>query len=105
MDTALFIKFASAFSFVIALMLLLSWALKRYGFMGAMVTQHVTRRRLKVVEFLPLDHRRRLVLVRRDDREHLIVLGPQGETVVETDIPVVGDNVVGFSKDQKNVQA
>lgn len=105
MDTALLIKFVSAFSLVIGMMLLLSWALRKYGFMGAVAAQHPLRRRLKVVEFLPLDHRRRLVLVRRDDREHLLVLGPQGETVVETDIPAALDNVVGFSKDQKNVQA
>ena len=54
---------------------------------------------------MPIDNRRRLVLVRRDDREHLLLLGPQGETVVETNIPAAGDNIVEFAKDQKNVQA
>jgi hypothetical protein len=32
--------------------------------------------------------RRRLVLLRRDDVEHLVILSPTGETVVETGIPV-----------------
>src|SRR3990172_6295767 len=104
MDAMLLLKFASAFVFVIALMLLLSWFMKRMGLAGSLMAG-VGRRRLKIVEFLPIDHRRRLVLVRRDDREHLLLLGTQGETVVETNIPVVGDNIVGFAKDQKNVQA
>ncbi|MFQ5564304.1 MAG: FliO/MopB family protein [Parvularculaceae bacterium] len=40
------------------------------------------RKRLTVMESLALDARRRLVIVRCDDKEHLIVLGPAGETVV-----------------------
>ncbi|MCE9508350.1 MAG: flagellar biosynthetic protein FliO [Alphaproteobacteria bacterium] len=104
MDTTLLLKFFSAFVFVIALMLLLSWVMKRMGLAGSMMAG-AGKRRLKIVEFMPLDHRRRLVLVRRDDREHLLLLGPQGETVVETNIPVAGDNIVEFAKDQKNVQA
>jgi flagellar protein FliO/FliZ len=104
MDTMLLLKFFSAFVFVIALMLLLSWVMKRMGLAGSMMA--VTgKRRLKIVEFMPLDHRRRLVLVRRDDREHLLLLGPQGETVVETNIPAACDNLVEFAKDPKNVQA
>ena len=44
------------------------------------------KRRLKVVEALPLDARRRLVLLQRDNKQHLVILGPNGETVIETDI-------------------
>ncbi|MBI3440334.1 MAG: FliO/MopB family protein [Proteobacteria bacterium] len=104
MDTMLLLKFFSAFAFVIILMLLLSLVMKRIGLSGAL-TPATGKRRLKVIEFLPLDHRRRLVLIKRDDQEHLLVLGPQGETVVESNIPAGSDNVVGFLKDQKNVQA
>ncbi len=105
MDALLFIKFLSCFVFVIALMLLLSWVLKKAGVGGVM--PKVSKRRLKVVEFLPLDHKRRLVLVRRDDREHLLVLGPDSETVVETGIAATegdDDQVVSFSRDQRNVK-
>jgi flagellar protein FliO/FliZ len=103
MDAMMLLKFASAFVFVIALMLMVSWLVKRAGLAGALLPG-ANKRRLKVVEFMPLDHRRRLVLIRRDDREHLLLLGPQGETVVETNIPAGADNIVAFSKDQKNVQ-
>lgn len=39
-------------------------------------------RRLKVTESLMIDPRRRLVLVRLDGREHLILCGPAGDVVV-----------------------
>jgi flagellar protein FliO/FliZ len=39
-------------------------------------------KRMKVTESLMLDPRRRMVIVRCDDREHLILLGPGGDIVV-----------------------
>jgi flagellar protein FliO/FliZ len=41
-----------------------------------------TPKRMKVTESLMLDPRRRMVIVRCDDREHLILLGPGGDIVV-----------------------
>lgn len=52
----------------------------------------IRRRRLQIVEILPLDARRRAILLRRDDREHLVILGTQGETVIETNIESPQDN-------------
>ena len=48
-------------------------------------------RRLQLVETLGLDAKRRLVIVRCDDAEHLIVLGPAGETVIARDLDAVQD--------------
>lgn len=80
------VKFVAAFALVICGMLALAWVMKRAGLSG-----HVLRmggkRRLTIVESMPVDHRRRLVLLRRDDREHLILLGPEHTTVIETAIP------------------
>jgi flagellar protein FliO/FliZ len=39
-------------------------------------------RRLKISESLMLDPRRRLVIVRCDEREHVLLLGPGGDVVV-----------------------
>ena len=39
-------------------------------------------RRLKISESLMIDPRRRLVLVRLDGREHLLLLGPGGDIVI-----------------------
>ena len=49
------------------------------GFVGV-------NRRIGVVEVSPLDSRRKLVLVRRDDVEHLLVVSPTEETVIERNI-------------------
>lgn len=40
------------------------------------------QKRMKVSESLMLDPRRRLVIVRCDDREHVLLLGPGGDVVV-----------------------
>ncbi|MEO1136425.1 MAG: flagellar biosynthetic protein FliO [Pseudomonadota bacterium] len=44
------------------------------------------KRRLSVSEMLPLDARRRLALIRCDEREYLVILGPAGETLVASDL-------------------
>lgn len=83
-------KFAAALVFVLALMGGLALALRRFGLsrpIGA-----VGKRRLKIVEILPIDSRRRAVLLRRDGREHLVILGANGETVVETGIEAGQDD-------------
>jgi flagellar protein FliO/FliZ len=105
MDTLLLLKFFSVFVFVISLMLLFGWGLKKSGLGGPMLKK-AGARRLQIVEHLPIDHKRRLVLVRRDDREHLLVLGAESETVIEAGIPAAADEaeVVSFSKEQRNVK-
>jgi len=105
MDALLLLKFFSAFVFVIALMLLSSWLIKRLNLPGTLAQKGVVKRRLKVVEFLPVDQHRRLVLVRCDDREHLLLLGRQGEMVVAANLPADSNNIVELSRGQKNVQA
>jgi flagellar protein FliO/FliZ len=46
-----------------------------------------TEPRLAVVDHANVDGRRRLVLVRRDDTEHLIMTGGPVDVVIETGIP------------------
>ena len=43
-------------------------------------------RRVELIERLPLDARRSVALIRRDGREHLILVGPEGAVLVETGI-------------------
>jgi flagellar protein FliO/FliZ len=83
-DSIAFLKFALALVLVLGLIALCAWALRRFG-PGSMA-RPAAGRRLAIVESLPLDARHRLVLVRRDDREHLLLLGA-AETVVESGIP------------------
>ena len=48
-------------------------------------------RRLIVEEQLYLDAKRRLILVKKDSKEYLILLGQNGETVVSSDQTLVPD--------------
>lgn len=50
---------------------------------------YTNKRRLSVSETLALDGRRRAVIIKCDEREHLIILGATGETVVEHDLDIV----------------
>lgn len=85
MDLAAYLKFVAALLFVLALIGLLAWLARRFG-LGLRAGPVVGARRLALVEVMVLDARRRLVLVRRDDVEHLLLLGANGESVVETGI-------------------
>src|SRR5438045_2400215 len=88
-DTHQLLKFAAALAFVLGLMGGLTLILRRLNHMQP--SSPLRRRRLKVVESLPIDGRRRLVLVQRDNREHLVILGANGETVIETGIESAQD--------------
>jgi flagellar protein FliO/FliZ len=72
-----------ALVFVLALMGLLAFVLKRLG-LGGPVAQMGNKKRLQLVEVLPLTAQHRAVLIKRDNVEHLVVLGPGGDTVVES---------------------
>lgn len=54
---------------------------RRFGVPGMAKPERT--RRLRVVESLILTPRQRLVLVRRDETEHLILLGPEGASLIE----------------------
>ena len=79
------VRLILALGFVVALMGGLAFILKKIGLAGA-PTEASDQKRLKVLEKLPLDARRQLVLISRDDAQHLVILGANGEVVVETDI-------------------
>jgi flagellar protein FliO/FliZ len=82
MDFDLYLRFALALILVLGLIALLAWLLRRFG-MGVKVTKN---RRLGIVEVHMLGPRHRLMLIRRDDVEHLVVVGPTSETVIESGI-------------------
>jgi flagellar protein FliO/FliZ len=84
-DVWMLARFVAALAFVLLLIGAVAWAARRYLNTGTIGT--ATKRRLGVVESTMLDGKSRLVLVRRDDKEHLLVIGPASTTVVESGIP------------------
>ncbi|MCH2546990.1 MAG: flagellar biosynthetic protein FliO [Alphaproteobacteria bacterium] len=79
-------QFFAAFALVVGLIGLLGIALRKYG-NPAMRIRRKSEARLSIVETLPIDARSRLLLVRRDDMEHLIVKSGDRFEVIEVDIP------------------
>lgn len=86
-----YVRFLLALLFVLGLIGLLAFVLRRFG-MGAVRVSPAFRakgraeKRLAVVEVAVVDARRRLVLVRRDDTEHLILLGQTTDLLIESGI-------------------
>lgn len=88
MEFSGYLKFIFALAFVMGLIGLLAFLVRRFG-MGAVAPYRKgAERRLAVVEVAAVDTKRRLVLLRRDDREHLVLLGPNSELLIESGIPV-----------------
>ena len=85
MTADIYWRFIGALILVIALILALAWIAKRLGFGGRLVAAR-GKRRLAIEEVLPLDGKRRLVLLKRDGIEHLLLLGLNDDLVVETGI-------------------
>jgi len=76
-----------AFSIVLALMAAFNIALKYVSQRGLLFRPNQKQRRLQIVESLPLDGKRRAVLMRCDEREHLLLLGGQNDIVVDANLP------------------
>ena len=84
MDAADPMRFLIASVFVLGLLGLFALALKRFGqskFFTPLVKENA---RLSIVETQYIDHKRRLVLVKRDDKGHLLLLADGRETVIES---------------------
>ena len=84
---ALIAQFAVTLVAILILVLIVFWLIRRFtggrfGTGGGRSRQP----RLSVLDALPIDQRRRLVLVRRDNVEHLLLIGGPSDVVVESAI-------------------
>jgi flagellar protein FliO/FliZ len=87
MDPTEYLRFAAALIFVLALIGAAAFALRAFGFMTP-GNRNKAERRLTIVETMMLDPRRRLMIVRRDNVEHVLLLGMSGETILERAVKV-----------------
>lgn len=81
-------QYIAAFALVVGLIGLMALVLRKYG-NPAMRIRARREARLELVESLAIDARSRLLLVRRDDTEHLLVKSGERFTLIEADIPVL----------------
>lgn len=83
---AIIVQYLISLGVILALIVLVVWAIRRFG--GGAIGPATRGRlpRLAIVDTLSLDNKRRLVLVRRDNVEHLVLVGGPTDLVVEPSI-------------------
>ena len=79
-------RFFIAFLAVLALIALTAWLVRRFGANRLGSSARGRQPRLAVIDAASVDGRRRLVLVRRDNVEHLLMIGGPTDVVVEPNI-------------------
>lgn len=87
MEFGTIFRFVVALVFVLGLIGVLAIVAKRAG-LSPRATRPTqgAKKRLSIVEVMAIDAKRRLVLIRRDDREHLVLLGVDRDLVVESNV-------------------
>ncbi len=86
-EMPLAVRFFLAFLIVLGLIGVTAWAVRRFG-AGRLGGASARGRqpRLAVIDYASVDGRRRLILVRRDNVEHLLMIGGPTDVVVEPNI-------------------
>lgn len=85
MGTLSYLQTSAALAIVLGLIALATFIARKTGFGGV----HVRRdeRRLSIVEAMTLDPKRRVLLIKCDSTEHLVLLGPTSETLLSGSAP------------------
>ena len=84
MELETYLRFVAMLALVLALIAVCAWAIRRFGLGGALAATKGGSARLAIVEVKVIDPRRKLILLRRDQREHLVLLGPNQDLLIES---------------------
>ena len=99
-------RFFIAFLVVLALIGITAWLVRRFGANRLGAAARGRQPRLAVIDAATVDGRRRLVLIRRDNVEHLLMIGGPTDLVVEPNIVrVVGARDVAREPTRAGTQA
>lgn len=85
MELSEIMRFIFALLFVVGLIAACAWGARRFGLVPTGARASLNRR-LAVSETLTIDPKRKLVIIRHDDREHLVLLGDK-DLVLDTGLP------------------
>ena len=80
------VNFVIAFVVVLALIGAATWLVRRFGANRLDAATRGRQPRLAVIDSAAVDGRRKLVIIRRDNVEHLLMIGGPSDVVVETNI-------------------
>jgi flagellar protein FliO/FliZ len=85
-EIPLAVRFFVAFLIVLGVIGGIWWTLRRFGSGRLGASTRGRQPRLAVIDYASVDNRRRLILVRRDNVEHLVMIGGPTDIVVEPNI-------------------
>ena len=105
----IYLRFFVAFAIIFALIGLAAWLARFFGFNLSPTWRGKKQKRLCVVDSLPLDAKRRIILISRDEVEHLVCIGGTTDFLIEKDvktaIPSINSTIIeelnNFSNTQK----
>jgi len=80
------VNFVIAFAFVLLLIGAAAWLVRRFGSTRIDAAARGRQPRIAVIDSAAVDGRRKLVIIRRDNVEHLLMIGGPSDVVVETNI-------------------
>jgi flagellar biogenesis protein FliO len=83
------VTFVIAFVVVLALIGAVAWLVRRFG-AARLAAGRGRQPRLAVIDAASIDGRRKLIIIRRDNVEHLLMIGGPTDVVVETNIVRAG---------------
>lgn len=86
MDAYALLRTFGALAIVLGLLFAALWFVRRFNLRLPGHTASGALRRVELVERTVLDAKRSVALLRRDGREHLILLAPEGNLVIESAI-------------------
>src|SRR3974377_1751611 len=85
-EMPLAVRFFVAFLIVLGVSGAIWWVVRRCGGGRLGAITRGRQPRLAVIDYASVDNRRRLILVRRDNVEHLLMIGGPSDIVVEPNI-------------------
>ena len=80
------VTFVISFAFVLLLIGAAAWLVRRFGSTRIDAAARGRQPRLAVIDSAAVDGRRKLVIIRRDNVEHLLMIGGPSDVVVETNL-------------------
>jgi len=83
---AIIFEYAITLAVIVVLIALVVWGVRYYGSGSVRPAVRGRLPRLAIIDTLPVDNKRKLVLLRRDNVEHLVLIGGPSDIVVEPSI-------------------
>ena len=92
MDYGTYLQFFLTLIFIIGLIFAAAFLAKKLGFSHSPTLKGNRKRRLQVIELRSIDTRRKIVLIKCDDKEHLLLVGGSQDIHIDSIHPALSDS-------------